>query len=68
MGYIILYSEKYGYSERFKKKKKNGYPVYTHDFHFACNYNWLDRAMQMMEFLNARYGGGHHIEVFSMEG
>lgn len=64
MSYIILYNEKYGYLERFK----NGYPVYTHDFHFACNYNWLDKAMQMREFLNARYDGEHHIEVFGMEG
>ena len=40
MSYIILYNEKYGYLERFK----NGYPVYTHDFHFACNYTWLDKA------------------------
>lgn len=49
------------------RDSKNGYPVYTHDFHFACNYNWLDKAMQMREFLNARYDGEHHIEVFSME-
>lgn len=64
MGYIISYNERYGYLGRFK----NGYPVYTHDSHFACNCNWLDKAMQMREFLNAGYDGGHHIEVFGMEG
>lgn len=64
MSYIILYNGKYGYLERFK----NGYPAYTHDFHFACDYNWLDGAMQAGEFLNAGYDGGHHIEVFGMEG
>lgn len=63
MGYIISYNEKYGYLERFE----NGYPAYTHDFHFACDCNWLDKAMQTREFPNARYDGGHHIEVFGME-
>ena len=64
MSYIILYNEKYGYLERFKK----WISVYTHDFHFACNYNWLDKAMRVREFLNARYDGERHIEVFTMEG
>lgn len=64
MSYILLYNEKYGYLERFK----NGYPVYTQDFHSARNYKWLDEAMRMREFLNVRYDGEHHIEVFTTEG
>lgn len=64
MGYIILYSGRYGYSERFE----NGYPAHTRDFRFACGCNWPDRAMRTGEFLNAGYDGGHHIEVFGTEG
>lgn len=64
MGYIILHDGKYGYSGRFE----NGYPAHTHGFHFACDCNRPDRAMQMGEFPDAGYDGGHHIEVFGMEG
>ena len=34
----------------------------------ALNFNYLDEAMRIREFLNARYDGDYHIEVFTVEG
>ena len=64
MSYILLYSERYGYLESFH----NGFIHYTHDFHHAANYRYLDDAMRMRKFYNVRYDAEFHIEVFSAEG
>lgn len=64
MSYILLYSERYGYFENFH----NGYAHYTQDFHCAVNYDYLDVAMRIGEFLNARCDADFHIKVFTVEG
>ena len=64
MSYIILYSERYGYFESIH----NGYVHHTQDFRSAANYKYLDRAMDMREYLDRRYDENYHIEVFSVEG
>lgn len=64
MSYILLYDERYGYFESFH----NGYMYHTHDFHNAANYKYLDEAMRMRDYYNARYDGDYHIEVFTVEG
>lgn len=56
MSYILLYSERYGYTH------------HTNDFHRAANYKYLDAAMYMKEYLSTRYDEDYHIEVFSVEG
>lgn len=64
MSYILLYSERYGYFENFH----NGYAHHTQDFHCAANYDYLDVAMRIREFLNARCDEDYHIKVFTAEG
>lgn len=64
MSYIILYSERYGYFESIH----SGCVHHTQDFRSAANYKYLDRAMDMREYLHRRYNESYHIEVFSMEG
>lgn len=64
MSYILLYSERYGYFEG----SHNGCIHHTQDFHCAVNYDYLDEAMRIREFLNARYDGDYHIKVFTVEG
>ena len=63
MSYIVLYSERYGYFESYR----DGYIRHTHDFHDAHNYKYLDDAMRMRSFYNARYDENYHIEVFSAD-
>ena len=63
MTYIVLFSEKYGYLENYH----DGHVHHTDDFHNAANYKYLDEAMKMREFYNARYDEEYHIEVFSMD-
>lgn len=64
MSYILLYSERYGYYESFH----DGCVRHTRDFHCALNFDYLDGAMRIREFLNARYDGDYHIKVFTAEG
>lgn len=64
MSYILLYSERYGYFEGIC----DGYIHHTQDFHCALNYDYLDEAMRIREFLNAGYDEDYHIKVFTVEG
>lgn len=64
MGYILLYSERYGCFESIH----NGYTHHTDDFHRAANYKYLDVAMYMKKYLSSRCDEDYHIEVFSVEG
>ena len=63
MTYILLYSERYGYL----KNTSGGYLHNTEDFHDAQNFRFLDRAMEMREYIYRRFDEKYHIEVFSVD-